>query len=201
MAERAKVSPAPPHIYQDPYSRPRQDPRPPHSWGSQGTGPGMPIPSLPPSLSHSPGNQNRRIKEKDLAAVQGETNGPEGRRRGWREEAVGMGACAWALALLRGQTHKEGRLLCPAMLRELAAREPPSSPPQPDSPPGAPNLPPRCPALVLRVNPRQTCLPESPGVPTAAAPWLLANAEGLSILAPVDPASCPCPLPAARACD
>ncbi|KAL4691458.1 hypothetical protein H8957_017104, partial [Semnopithecus entellus] len=35
--------------------------------------------SLPPA-SHSPGNQTRPIKEKELAAVQGETNGPEGRR-------------------------------------------------------------------------------------------------------------------------
>lgn len=82
------------------------------------------------------------------------------------------------------------------MLKELAAREPPSSLPQPEIQPQSQTCFPRCPTLVLRVNPRQTCpCWRALASPAAAAPRLLANAEGLSTPAPADPASCPCPLP------
>lgn len=90
MAESTKVSPASCPTLTYTHTAPKLLPTPPSQTlllptpRSQGDKPRFVCPVPPsrphPSSSHSPGNQTRSIKEKDLAAVQGETNGPEGRR-------------------------------------------------------------------------------------------------------------------------
>lgn len=69
------------------------------------------------------------------------------------------------------RTHKEGRLLCPAMLKELAAREPPSSLPQPEIQPRVLNLLPQIPSSCPQgQSEADLSLLESPGVPSGCSP-------------------------------
>ena len=136
-AESTTASPVPSSFLSGPPAQAQPGPYPLPTFK---TSPGSSIPSPlshPPS-SHSPGNQTRLIKEKDLAAVQGETNRPEGRRglersrrrQGCEREGVGPSR----------RPYKGGRLLCPAVQRRWPARQPPSlsrdpaQSPRPDSP-------------------------------------------------------------------
>lgn len=90
-----------------------------------------------------------------------------------------------ALAHLRGHT-KEGRFLCPAMLRSWLAKEPPSSPPHPEIQPGVPNLLPQMPSSSPQgLSEVDLSELESPGVPSGGSPMALGKPNG-----PQHPGSC-----------
>jgi hypothetical protein len=149
-----------------------------------------PVPFSRLPSSHSPGNQTRPIKERDLAAVQGETNSPEGRRGLGRtgshsdvsEGAREQGSRCW-LWPISEDTQRVRGVFCPAVPRSWPGREP-SSLPQPGIQSGAPNLLLRHLTLFLRANLRWICpvgvtwspqqqLHDSWQTQQASVPWLL----------------------------
>ena len=156
--------PSPPHSYQAPSPSPSRTLLLP----TFKTSPGLSIPSPlshPPS-SHSPGNQTRLIKEKDLAAVQGETNSPEG-RRGLGRSGGGRDVSGRALAHLGGHTKAGGS----SALQCRGGGQPGSRPSCPEIQPGVPDLIPQTPSSCpLGQSYADLSLLESPGVPAAAAP-------------------------------
>lgn len=156
------------------------------------TSPGSSIPSTlshPPS-SHSPGNQTRLIKEKDLAAVQGETNSPEG-RRGLERNRGGRDVSRRALAHLGGHTKAGGS----SALQCRGDGQPGSRPPCQEIQPGVPDLIPQTPSSC---PPGQSyvdlSLLESPGVPGGSSPIAPGKPNRPQHPAPVDRPRCLCPL-------
>lgn len=90
-----------------------------------------------------------------------------------------------ALAHLREHT-KEGRFLCPAMLRSWLAKEPPSSPPHPEIQPGVPNLLSQMPSSGPQgLSEVDLSVLESPGVRGSSSPLALGKPNR-----PQQPASC-----------
>lgn len=182
-AESTKASPAlsshppspPPPPQAGPYPSPPLRVRRDRPWFIH------PSPVSHPPSSHSPGNHTRPIKEKDLAAAQGKTNGPQGRRGLKRRQ--GSRDVGWQAGGGPSQrTHKEGEAPLPcnaegagrqgAALLAASARDPTQSfkPASPDTQP--------CPQGQSEAD---LSLLESPGVSRGAVPWLLQTIQAASV--------------------